>query len=440
MEPETRNRRIDWKSWSAYVLGRHPHTLQMCHALIWSPDPEKPLNDDPELWNQVRSELEELDLALTYLAESSRVVAAAVVPFREAKERFAKVHEELRRELEDPFFTGHYTALDDNDPPGRLSLSDLRFHSLRLLLTGDRLRPLWQLGTQIGSDLCYLTLNERASWDKMLSEFKFDEDSEEEAAGAEALGPGSDPGGVATAEENPDPPYCPDDLRVDGDLLRGLIEGAIESAGLTNAWNESDFPDRIDELCEGLRPPEGTSLSEADEHQLRALKPLDELVRSAIEHLLPPAPVLVFDRDALYVHDKRVAYNEHTASWFAILWVLAEHVLDEHRIAEKRSKALTRAEIKAKSKFGPDKSHLQESISRLRGKILRPAIEKYYREKGLELPADIRNRCYIGPPERHNRRSEFYAPYQLDLEPEQIQILCPRPEFKKPKQPRNRRS
>jgi hypothetical protein len=388
---------LDLLPWAAYVVGHHPASLMVWHRVHAGVVKDPSVRSSDRVAARIDAAIDELKEALRVLADAGRVDPGALDRFREPLERFVRIHGDIVQQGENPFHEPRYALGFEFEPGevltlGEIELDELSDLSAALIAAGDELCAYRDLGRRLG----YLHYD-LLEGDPIL----FD--------GVEGCGEAL--GGLKADVE---------------DLLGGLAGSRrlAEFFGTMSAlpsWPQAGAENR--ELFRRLR----VGLALVDRH-----------VRRVLSRQARPAPVLVLEGDAVYVHGTRFAYDRHSPAWFAILWELAERAAHPEVINGKTRKHLTREEIRLRTGLGPDTQ--PSTISRLRNKVLRPATLDHYHKHGFPIPPGVAKDFYVGSPADRNRKYKYGAPYELHLRPDQIAIRCPRPNFKPPTRRKPRRT
>jgi hypothetical protein len=323
--------------WAAYVVGHHPSSLTVWHTRYVYPE-RNPRGDQPGLFRgRIARELLEVDMALEILTRSGKVAAAALNSFRQERELFATIHREHINVEKEIFYEPKVPLGSVDCDSGVSALDELDSHSRRLLEKTDYLLPFLELGRWLGNS--QVRLRDEDPWERGDAE----------------------------------------DWEWELEHLQDLIwwlPGSDDSLG------SDRFEAFLENVCDLVNdPPDGSC-----ERLALRLDQLDRYLRLKLRHWKGPAPVLELDHDHLLIHGRRVEYNRHNRTYVALLWTLAEHLVDEGRIAAGRPKSLARSDIIQRSRISASPHRLPEPISRLRREVIEPATREFFRVAKLPVP------------------------------------------------------
>jgi len=370
----------DLRPWAAYVVGHHPRTLYIWHELHWAEFANLRWELGRGPWDRIPRELEDLRRALRILAAAGRCDPRLHGRFRDTLEDVAEVHREVVRMASDFIHVSQSVDPRFEFTSAKKALLSLCHISDQLIDQADDLRPWRDFGDRVGFEHDWL----------------FD--------------------------ENPCCTIFPEILR---QMARELAERRDRS-----------FPkaDTLIKLVDELEPPAGLESPADVEYQKWALSRLDRYVRCVLKRPPWTEPILLLDEDFLIIHGERIEYaaRRRNLSWFAILWVLAERVLEPRMVGGHAVKHLERQEIVELSGIETQQENLPPMVSKLRNRVLKPAIEADCARRGIPVPSEVRKHWYIGPSTTLNRKSNVRGAtrptfYELLLRPDQIRICCPRP-------------
>jgi len=178
-----------------------------------------------------------------------------------------------------------------------------------------------------------------------------------------------------------------------------------------------DLVDRIAAPEEGRGRGSGSG---ANAGSAEALATLDERVREGLKELTTPELLITLGPSGMVLFGEQMGYKKWRSE-IGCLWVLAANV----------PRSVERVTIREEAKLGTSPQNIANFITKLRKNILRPCFTRYCERTGRTPTAKELEDCFVTC--RKDVRGEPPGPYKLDLHPEQVRVVGPKPNWMIPK-------